>query len=153
MGGVIHFLLAHDKTKLKTIVLPFQCMRTGSKPTEVKIPLGEDIPRARQPIEKPSKADAILKHQSRFLQRFPETVLGEGDFVKEKDPKYCDSEISAKLKSSVYSRRTFWEPPNAQPRPVREVQVKVEFLVADGDVGSARPTRLNPSDKQSCEAD
>jgi hypothetical protein len=42
-------------------------MRTGTKPTEVKIPLGEDIPRARQPIEKPSKADAILKHQSRFL--------------------------------------------------------------------------------------
>jgi hypothetical protein len=39
---------------------------------------------------------------------------------------------------SVYSRRTFWDPANAQPRPVREVQVKVEFLVADGDLGSAR---------------
>jgi len=57
---------------------------------------------------------------------------------------------------SLYSRKTVGEPPNAQPRPVREVQVKVEFLVVDGEVGSARPASLSASDKQaletSCEA-
>ena len=52
---------------------------------------------------------------------------------------------------SVYSRRTFGTQPML--RPVREVQVKVEFLVADGDLGSARSTRLSPSDKKSCKAD
>jgi len=57
---------------------------------------------------------------------------------------------------SAYSRKTVGEPPNAQPRPVREVQVKVEFLVVDGETAPATPANLSASDKKaletSCEA-
>lgn len=57
---------------------------------------------------------------------------------------------------SAYSRKTVGEPPNAQARPVREVQVKVEFLVVDGENGPARPASLSDGDRQaletSCEA-
>ena len=57
---------------------------------------------------------------------------------------------------SAYSRKTVGEPPNAQPRPVREVQVKVEFLVVDGETAPASPANLSASDKKaletSCEA-
>ena len=44
----------------------FQCLRADSKP-DVTIPLGNELPRVRVPIEKPVKEEAIRKHQSRFL--------------------------------------------------------------------------------------
>jgi len=57
---------------------------------------------------------------------------------------------------SAYSRKTVGEPPNAQPRPVREVQVKVEFLVVEGETGPVKPASLSDTDKKaletSCEA-
>jgi hypothetical protein len=51
----------------ENIFTPFQFAKTGTRPV-VSIPLGEDMPNVRQPVEKPHKADAIQKHQSRFLQ-------------------------------------------------------------------------------------
>merc|ERR1712212_865004 len=57
---------------------------------------------------------------------------------------------------SAYTRKTVGEPPSAQPRPVREVQVKVEFLLVDGETDPAMPANLSESDKKvlesSCEA-
>merc|ERR1719392_306528 len=57
---------------------------------------------------------------------------------------------------SAYTRKTVGEPPSAQPRPVREVQVKVEFLLVEGETGTATPANLSEADKKvlesSCEA-
>merc|ERR1712168_1214566 len=57
---------------------------------------------------------------------------------------------------SAYTRKTVGEPPSAQPRPVREVQVKVEFLLVEGETDPAMPANLTESDKKvlesSCEA-
>jgi len=57
---------------------------------------------------------------------------------------------------SSYTRKTVGEPPSAQPRQVREVQVKVEFLLVEGESGAAIPANLSESDKKalesSCEA-
>ena len=57
---------------------------------------------------------------------------------------------------SSYTRKTVGEPPSAQPRPVREVQVKVEFLLVEGETDPAKPANLTESDKKalesSCEA-
>ena len=46
---------------------------------------------------------------------------------------------------SAYTRKTVGEPPSAQPRPVREVQVKVEFLLVDGETDPAIPANLTES--------
>jgi len=57
---------------------------------------------------------------------------------------------------SAYNKKTVGEPPNAQIRPVREVLVKVEFLVVEGENDQVRPSSLSDEDKQaletSCEA-
>ena len=56
----------------------------------------------------------------------------------------------------AYTRKTVGEPPSAQPRPVREGQVKVEFLLVDGETDPAIPANLTESDmkvlESSCEA-
>ena len=45
----------------------------------------------------------------------------------------------------AYTRKTVGEPPSAQPRPVREGQVKVEFLLVDGETDPAIPANLTES--------
>ena len=52
------------RNTLASLVL--SCVRTDSVPT-VNIPLGEELPKFRKEINKPEKADAVQKHQSRFL--------------------------------------------------------------------------------------
>ena len=44
----------------------FQCVRENSVP-DVPLPTGTDLPSVRQSLPKPEKADAVRKHQSRFV--------------------------------------------------------------------------------------
>jgi len=57
---------------------------------------------------------------------------------------------------SLYSRKTAGEPPNAVARPVRAVQIRVEFILVDGDDELARPASFSQADllalNSSCEA-
>ena len=46
-------------------IYSFKCIRTGSRP-QIEIPVGDDMPSLSKVVEKPSKAEAIAKHQSRF---------------------------------------------------------------------------------------
>jgi len=98
-----------------------------------------------------SRAHSITKIVKSLTAGSNETVV----VVCSRKDMYASGCAVARAYSS-YTRKTMGEPPVTQARQVRDVQVRVEFLVVEGDVGQATPASLSGADKlaldSSCEA-
>jgi len=98
-----------------------------------------------------SRAHSITKIVKSLTSEVNETIV----IVCSSQDKYASGCAVARA-YSAYSRKTTGDPPNVRSRPVRNVQVNVEFLIVDGESGQARPSVLSDSDitalESSCSA-
>jgi len=89
----------------------------------------------------PSRAHFITKVVRNWSSSGPETVV----VVCQSADLYASGCAVAKA-YSLYTRKTTGEALAAGPRPHRDVEVRVEFLVLDGDSGEPLPAALSKAD-------